>query len=187
MMVSKKLQQFKQESKGASMVEFALILPLLITVSLGIYETTNYVLLSAKLNEIAAGVANWVGAQTSTATITDCLIGANLMGTNYNFSGKGEVVVTGLQQVGSTTSQKLVWQQASAGGTSQLTTNLGTGQVQYAPFSILLDANVIVVEVTYDYQPTFSYFLGIFPSVKLLKVAQSVPRGTGAFNPLPAA
>jgi len=64
------------------------------TVSLGIYETTNYILLSAKLNEIATGVANWVGAQTSTATITDCLIGANLMGTNYNFSEKGGVVVT---------------------------------------------------------------------------------------------
>lgn len=186
MMISQKIRQFSQESKGASMVEFSLILPLLVTISLGIYETTNYILLSAKLNEIASGIANWVSAQTSTATITDCLTGANLMGTDYNFSGKGGVVVTGLQQVGTTSAQKLVWQRASASGTSQITTNASTGQVQSSPFSILLDTNVIVVEVTYNYQPTFSYFLGIFPAVRLLKVAQAVPRGTGAFNPLPA-
>jgi Flp pilus assembly protein TadG len=185
MMILKKIQQFKQESKGASMVEFTLILPLLISVSLGIYEMTNYILLSAKLNEIASGIASWVGAQTSTATITDCLTGANLMGTNYNFAAKGEVIVTGLQQSGtSSTAQKVVWQQASVGGVSQITTSSGT--VQSAPFSILLDSNVIVVEVTYQYQPTFSYFLSIFPAVTLLKVAQAVPTGTGAFNPLPA-
>lgn len=185
MMLFKKFRQFILESKGASMVEFALILPLLMTVSLGIYETTNYILLSAKLNEIATGIANWVGADTTTANINDCLTGANLMGTNYNFTNNGEVIVTGLQQVGTTTSQKLVWQIASVGGTSQITTDPGTGQVQTAPFSILLGSNVIVVEVTYNYQPTFAYFMGVFPSVKLLKVAQSVPRGSGTFNPLP--
>lgn len=186
MMAFKKISQFKQESKGASMVEFALILPLLVTVSLGIYETTNYIMLSAKLNEIASGLSSWIAAQTSTATITDCLVGANLMGTNYNFSAKGGVVVSGLQQVGSTTAQKLVWQQASLGATSQITTSAITGQVTSSPFTLASASNLVVVEVTYNYQPTFSYFLGIFPSVKLLKYAQSVPTGSGGFNPLPA-
>lgn len=166
------------------MVEFALILPLLTTISLGIYETTNYVMLNAKLNEIATGVANWVSDQTSTATITDCLIGANLMGKDYDFTNKGEVMVTGLQRVGTTSSQKLVWQQGSVGATSQITANPSTQQVQSAPFTILLATNVIVVEVTYDYTPTFTYFLGVFPSVKLVKTAQSVPTGTNSFSPL---
>lgn len=186
MMKLKKISQFKQETKGASMVEFALILPLLMTVSLGIYETTNYIMLSAKLNEIASGISTWVAAQTSTATITDCLTGANLIGTNYNFSGKGGVVVSGLQQMGTSTNQKLVWQQASPGATSKITTQQdGSGQVTSAPFALAFTPNLIVVEVTYNYQPTFSYFLGIFPSVKLLKFAQSVPTGSGGFNPLP--
>jgi Flp pilus assembly protein TadG len=184
MMVLKKIWQFKQEAKGASMVEFALILPLLITVSLGIYEMTNYILLSVKLNEIATGIASWVSDQTSTATITDCLIGANLMGTNYNFSTKGTVVVSGLQQLITSNTQNVVWQQASTGGVSQIITN--SGAVQSAPFSILSAPSVIVVEVTYNYQPTFSYFLGIFPAIKLFKVAQTVPTGTGTFSPLPA-
>ena len=52
MRILEKIAYFKQESVGASMVEFALILPLLVTISLGIYETTNYILLSQKLNEI---------------------------------------------------------------------------------------------------------------------------------------
>jgi len=181
----KKINQFKEDSKGASMVEFALILPLLVTVSLGIYETTNYIMLSTKLNEIATGVANWVSGQTNVATITDCLIGANLMGTDYGFSTKGAVVVSGFEQIGSTSNQKLVWRQASAGGASSITTDSATGQVVSAPFSLALDPQMIVVEVTYNYQPTFSYFIGIFPSVKLLKVAQAVPRGFGSFNPLP--
>ncbi|MBX9804233.1 MAG: pilus assembly protein [Alphaproteobacteria bacterium] len=180
MILFKKFRQFTQETKGASMVEFALILPLLLTVSLGIYEATNYILLNAKLNEISSGVANWVGAQTSTATITDCLIGANLMGTDYNFTTKGKVIVTGLQQVGTSTSQTLVWQQGSPGALSQISSG---GQ---APFPVLVDKNVIIVEVSYQYQPTFPYLAAIFPSITLSKVAQSVPRGSGAFNPLPA-
>jgi Flp pilus assembly protein TadG len=176
---------FGKNTRGASMVEFALILPLLVTISLGIFETTNYILINNKLNEIASGIANWVSAQTSTATITDCLIGANLMGTNYSFSSKGAVIVSGLQQVGSSTNQKLVWQQASLGGTSQITANSGSGVVQSAPFTLASEANLIVVEVTFKYQPVFSYFLSIFPSVTLYKVAQAVPRGSGTFNPLP--
>ena len=185
MMILRKAREFKKDPKGASMVEFSLVLPLLMTISLGIYETTNYILLSAKLNEIASGIAKWVGAGTSTATITDCFIGANLMGTNYSFSTKGGAVVTGLQQVGTSNKQTQAWQQASSGATSKITANASTGTVS-APFTILLDTNVIVVEVTYKYTPTFSYFLGIFPAVTLLKVAQSVPTGTGTFNPLPA-
>lgn len=186
MMLFKKIQQFIHESKGASVVEFTLLLPLLITISLGIYETTHYIMLKAKLNEIATGIATWVAAETSTATITDCLIGAKLMGTNYNFSGNGGVVVSGLQQVGTSSSQKLVWQQASTGATSQITTNASTSVVTSAPFSILLDTNVIVVEVTYNYSPVFTYFLGVFPSVKLLRVGQTVPTGANVFSPLSA-
>jgi len=188
MMTSQKLRRFRQDTKGASMVEFALILPLLITVSIGIYETTRYILLSAKLNEIATGIANWVGAQTSSATITDCFIGANLMGAGYNFSTTGGVVVSGFQLTGSgsTSSLKLVWQKASSGAVSQIITNGSSGAIISSPVSILSGANVIVVEVTYNYQPVFSYFLGVFPAVTLLRVGQSVPTGIGTFNPLPA-
>ena len=186
MMIVKKLQDFIRESRGASLVEFTLLLPLLVTICLGIYETTNYVLLKAKLDEIATGIATWVSAETSTATITDCLIGANLMGASYNFSANGSVVVSGLQQVGTTSSQKLVWQQASVGGVSKITTNPSTGVVTAAPFTILLDTNVIVVEVTYKYTPVFTYFLGVFPAVTLLRIGQTVPTGTNPFTPLSA-
>jgi Flp pilus assembly protein TadG len=186
MILFKKMKEFIKDTRGASFVEFILIMPLLTTIGLGIYETTRYVMLTTKLNEIATGLANWVGAETSLATITDCLIGAKLIGTNYNFANNGYVVVSGLQQVGTTSSQTLVWQQKSSGATSQITVSPTTQQVTAAPFTILLDTNVIVVEVTYNYQPFFSYFIGIFPAVKLLKVAQSVPRGTQTFNPLSA-
>jgi len=187
-MMTKKLRQFRTDTKGASMVEFALILPLLITMSIGIYEVTNYILLSAKLNEIATGIADWVSAQTTNATIQDCFIGANLMGAEYNFSTKGDVIVSGFQVTGSSgsSSLKLAWQKTSPGAVSQIIINGTSGAITSSPVSILSDTNVIVVEVTYNYQPTFSYFLGIFPAVGLLRVAQSVPTGLGAFNPLPA-
>ena len=181
-MMMKKITHLKQDSKGAAMVEFTFLLPLLITLSLGIYEATNYIMLNTKLNEISSQIGNWVGAQTSAATITDCLIGANLMGSSYNFSTKGGVVVSGLQQVGTTTTQKLVWQQASSGASSAITSSGGNAS---APFTIALEPNLIVVEVSYSYQPTFTYFLSIFPAIKLLRVSQTVPRGTGTFSPLP--
>ena len=47
---------FRENAQGASLVEFVLILPLLILFSLGMFEATNYIMLSAKLNEIASGM-----------------------------------------------------------------------------------------------------------------------------------
>ena len=182
-MMMKKIIHLKQDSQGAAMVEFTFLLPLLITLSLGIYEATNYAMLNAKLEEIASQVANWVSGQTSAATITDCLIGANLMGTSYNFLTTGGVVVSGLQQVGTTTAQKLVWQQASLGATSVIALSGGNAS---APFPIALASNLIIVEVSYNYKPTFTYLLSMFPPIKLLKISQTVPRGGGTFNPLPS-
>jgi Flp pilus assembly protein TadG len=185
MKLFKKILCFKRDSKGASMVEFALSLPLLVLISLGIYETTTYIMISQKLNEIASGVANWVSARPTSAVISDCLIGANLVGKDYSFSTKGTVVVTGIQTTGSPAVQTVVWQMASAGGASKIITSGGTTIVS-APFSIANTASIIVAEVSYNYTPTFSYFLTMFPAITITKVAQMVPRSGLAFSPLPA-
>jgi Flp pilus assembly protein TadG len=185
MIILKKLKQFKKDSTGASMVEFVLVLPLLMTLSLGIYETTNYILISQKLNEIASGVANWVSSKTTAAEITDSFIGANLIGADYSFSTKGAVVVTGIQQIGSPKKNQVAWQMATAGGTSGIQSD-GSGIVTSSPFTIADEPQMVVVEVSYQYTPTFSYFLSIFPSVKLLRVGQMVARSGGTFSPLPA-
>jgi Flp pilus assembly protein TadG len=185
MKIWEKISYFKKDVTGASMVEFVLVLPLLILISLGIYETTNYILLNQKLNEIAAGVANWVSSKTTAAEITDSMIGANLLGTKYNFATKGGVVVSGFQQQSGSSAQVLVWRQASSGVTSSIQTD-ANGNIISSPFSLTSEYQLIVVEVTYNYQPTFSYFAAIFPALKLSKSAQVVPRGGGTFSPLPA-
>ena len=185
MTILEKISHFKQESAGASMVEFTLILPLLMTISLGIYEITNYIILNQKLNEIASGVANWVSSKTTAAKITDSMIGANLVGADYNFSKKGGIVVTGLQRSGSPAKQQVVWQKSSSGATSSITTD-ASNNVTSTAFSIASEPQLIVVEATYEYTPTFSYFLTIFPSIKLLKVGQMIPRSGDTFSPLPA-
>lgn len=179
------IKRFKTESTGASMVEFVLVLPLLMTLSLGIYETTNYILISQRMNEIASGIANWVSSKTTAAQITDAFIGANLIGAEYNFSTKGGVVVTGIQQVGHPTTNQVAWQMASPGGVSSIHTD-GSGNVTSSPFTIANEPQMVVVEVTYQYTPTFSYFLSVFPSVQLLRVGQMVARSGGTFSPLPA-
>ncbi|MCE3230943.1 MAG: hypothetical protein K0R52_871, partial [Alphaproteobacteria bacterium] len=70
MKVLRKISHFKRESTGAALIEFVLVLPLLILISLGIYEGTNYIMVSQKLNEIASSVANWVSTKTTAAEIT---------------------------------------------------------------------------------------------------------------------
>lgn len=185
MILLDKIKSFIKETKGASMVEFTLVLPLLMTLSLGIYETTNYILISQRLNEIASGIANWVSSKTTAAQITDAFIGANLIGAEYNFSTSGGVVVTGLQQSGNPAQLQVVWQMATSGATSSITTN-SSGYVTSSPFSIAAEPQMVVVEVSYQYSPTFSYFLSIFPSIKLVRVGQMVARSGGTFSPLPA-
>jgi Flp pilus assembly protein TadG len=185
MRLIEKIKQFRKESSGASLVEFTLVLPLLLTLSLGIYETTNYILISQKLNEMASGIANWVSAKTTAAQISDCFIGANLIGADYGFSTLGGVVVTGLQKNGTPAQQQVMWQMSSGGASSSITTN-SSGYVTASPFVIADQPQMVVVEVSYQYSPTFSYFLTIFPSIKLTRVGQMVARSGGTFSPLPA-
>lgn len=178
------LSVFSKDSNGG-VVEMAFAAPLLLLLSMGIYDINNYIALNTKLNEAASSVANWAAANTTLANINDSLVGVSLLAKDYNFSTNGSVIVSGIQTVtlNGASTQQVVWQVTTSGSVSSIIT--ATGNITSSPFPIANEPKIIVVEVKYNYAPFFNYLASILPTITIKKTAQAVPRGSGAFFPLP--
>jgi len=77
--MSKYLKKFRLNNFGTSLVEFALIIPVLISLIFGGIEISNYLFFQKKVQRIAEQTALWLSAGISDNDIKDCLIGAQLI------------------------------------------------------------------------------------------------------------
>jgi len=183
MQVWQRISRLQYNAEGAAVTEFAFVAPFLIMVTLCLYEMMSYINLNIKLNEIASVVLYCSSTKTTQSSIQDSIIGSWLIGKDYSFAQKGEVMVSGIVVVAGV--RTVVWQSGSPGASSSIVTG-ALGVITGLPISLTSDPNQIVVEVKYRYTPSFSMFSGVFPTVTLAKTMQSIPVGTGTFNPLPA-
>jgi len=165
-------QRLRHSNSGAVLIEFALGLPVVVTIGMTGAELTNFVTTKMRVSQLALQVADnasRIGTgtvlstkQISEAQINDLLTGAGLQASNLDFYEHGRVIVSSLQPVANpnTTNKYLIqWQRcrglksatSSYGvqGATNLTGITANGQLITAPD----DGAVIFVEVTYDYQP----------------------------------
>jgi Flp pilus assembly protein TadG len=166
---------------GASVVEFAMSLPLLILVSLGIYEVTTFIRINSKLNEAASNIAQWMAVHPSVANANDFITGFNSIGSEFDFTTKAKIMISGIYESGG--NNKLAWNYGTVGATTTIV--VSSGKITSTGFTMTSGvSNLVVTEVTYAYQPFFTYFTGILPTVTLYRTAQFIPKTT--INPLPA-
>lgn len=173
---------------GVAAVEFALILPILLTALLYGGEMAWYMMVQLRVSQVTLQVADNASRIGDTSTLTnrkiyegdinDVMLGANLDGGKVlNLLANGRVIISSLQ-VDSSGRQVIQWQRCKGAKTATSTYGLQgelkpaglgpTGQEVTAPAN---DA-VIFVEVQYDYKPLIT---GALISNKTIK-------STAAFN-----
>jgi len=169
------LRRLARSRSGLAAVEFALSLPLLVTLCMGGIELTNYAITTLKVNQIAISIAdNASRAKLSVAgaapqfreyDVGETFTAASLAYPGLNLYGNGRVILSSLE-VNSSGGQWIHWQRcrgsksaASAYGV-QGTGATGTSFPGMGPATNRVTAEagaaIMFVEVYYDYAPVLA-------------------------------
>ncbi len=168
----RRLRRLRRDRRGVSVVEFALMLPILIMVGAGGLEFINLVLANQKIERIASITADNVARNTlapSERSFVDTFAGVNEIAQPFNFNANGRVIMTGVigVSVNGSVVGKVVWQRCSGslGGVASTVgsppsnpANWASGPNAKLPNNLTLLQNqlVVVSEVAYRYQPLIS-------------------------------
>ena len=150
---------------GMAMVEFALMLPVLMTFFYGCIELTRYILIAQKVEKFAYTVAD-VGSQNKTlsiADITGLLEASGEIMKPFSFGNNGRVFITSLYRPDGAANAKVNWRYSSS---STLGVSSKFGAIDAIPtmpgtFTFDNKENVIAAEVYYQFAPILtSQFFG---------------------------
>jgi TadE-like protein len=166
------LRNILSSQSGLAMVEFALSLPILMTLGVGFIELSQYTHAHMRVSQIALSVADNAGRINQSIDVTDVdaiMIGARIAGEGINFGQNGRVILSMIEQNAQpspNTGQKISWQRCF--GLLNVTSSYGA-QLDGATNATYVDgfgptgrkitaqdlSGVMFVEVVYDYQPLF--------------------------------
>lgn len=163
------------DRRGVQVIELGMALPLLLTLSLGGAELTNYATTRMRLSQAAVQLADnaarmgngsLLASKTVTETdINDVLTGAGMQAGGLDLYNRGRVILSDLEPVANpntTGKYKIVWQRcrgaktahASGYGKTGDTNLVGIGRSGYKFTAQEYNATMFV-EVYYEYRPLF--------------------------------
>jgi Flp pilus assembly protein TadG len=151
---SRVLARFSQDRRGVSAVEFALLLPLMVTLYLGSVEISDGVGIDRKVTLVSRTVADLASQVSSinNSDMTNLLTASSAVVAPYDAS-KLKVVVTAVS-VDNTGVAKVTWSD-TLGGTART-----VGSVITLPTALNINnSQLILSEVTYDYKPAIGYVI----------------------------
>ncbi len=158
-------------TSGLALTEFAMSLPVLLTLGLFGLETANFAMAHLRVSNIAmmtADNAARVRDSIDEADVNELFTGAKMTGDGIRFAQNGRIILSSIEpntagSGGATTGQWIRWQRCD--GQKVFTSAYGAqgaGQnnasIQYVgpaanPISATAGTAVMVVEVSYNYQP----------------------------------
>ena len=167
------LRKLARDTRGVSVVEFGLLLPILVFIGAGGLELINFVLANQKIERIASITADNVARNTlapSERSFVDTFSGVEEIAEPFDFHAAGRVIMTGVIGVpgnNGTIVGKVVWQRCtgalagigSSVGTQATNPNLwadGPDATLPAGVTLLQNQLVVISEVAYRYRPLIS-------------------------------
>jgi Flp pilus assembly protein TadG len=188
----KPLGQFLRNRSGLALLEFALIFPVLLTLSLTGAELTSFIITKMQISQLALMLADnaarmGTGSPLAAKTITeldinDLFVGANLQSGGLNLRANGRVILSDLEQDPANAGKyRIGWQRCyglktartSSYGTER-TGNL-TGMGPAGRQAVAQDGSATMfVEVYYVYTPLVS--ASLVPSTTLTEISSMAVR-----------
>ncbi len=165
-----KFLAFKNDLKGLSGVEFALIAPMLVSVYLGVAETAMGVTNSRKVSRVAATLSDLVAqSENITANQVDNIINASRAVMAPYSADPLKIYVVGVQ-IDENGNASVVWSRASSNATAP-----SVGSSYPIPERINVNNTfLIVTNVTYEYTPAIGG--GIINTISFDEKNYNAPR-----------
>jgi Flp pilus assembly protein TadG len=154
--VRESVERLARDQRGVSAVEFALLLPLMLTLYLGAVETSSAVAVDRKVTLAARSVADLISqaASVSTADVNNILDAATAVTAPY--SGTPLKVVVTQVKIDANRNATVDWSAAKGAGASAR----GNGSGVTVPDNLkVANTYLIMGEVTYAYTPVIGYVL----------------------------
>jgi Flp pilus assembly protein TadG len=164
--------------QGIAMVEFALALPVLMTLFYGTIEVTRFVLITQKVEKLAHAVADMTAqsATASVASLNQVMAAASDIMNPYAMDTNGRIIISSLYRAADATDATISWRY-EGGGTLTAASQLGVvGAVPAMPNAFTFDEreNVIAAEVSYRFSPLISS--EFFGTTTIYRIAFYKPR-----------
>jgi Flp pilus assembly protein TadG len=155
--LARRLADFLADRRGLSAVEFALLLPLMLTLYLGGVEVSNGVALDRKVAITARTVADLASRMTSinNSAMTNILGASAAVVAPYPASQSVLSVTVSEVSIDSKGAATITWSDALYSGSAHT-----VGQTITIPSQLAVpNTSLILGEVQYKYDPTFGYVL----------------------------
>lgn len=193
----RRLRTLGRDTGGAALLEFALTLPILLTMGLTGAELTNYIITKMRISQIALHLADnsariGSGSQLQAKVITetdinDLLTGAQLQSGELDLLANGRIIISSLEPVANpntTNKYKIGWQRCKGAKTTktpgygvagqssgQNMNGMGpAGRQAIAPES----GSTMFVEVYYEYKPLIK--TSFSPDTSMTEIASMMVR-----------
>ncbi|EZP84795.1 TadE-like protein [Novosphingobium resinovorum] len=172
--------RLRRDQRGVSFMEFALILPIIVTMGFYGTELAWMAMINMQIAQIASSVADNASrlGQTDNSAVTptvkeadvaSVMSGALVQGSYFNFAANGRIILSSLEYDTATKRQYIHWQRcqgslkvksqygvAKAGLTGATLAGMGNPTI-----TAVSGSAVMYVEVNYTYQPLFgTWFVG---------------------------
>ncbi len=169
------LRRLIHNQRGVALIEFALALPVVLTLLLFGLETVNYGLAILRVHQIAATSADnaaRVRDSINEADVNEVLLGGKLIGESMGFAARGRIILSDVMnngKTGSAAGQTILWQRCTGalntpesqpqygaqGKGANDNSLLGMGNAGHR-IAASSGAPMIFAEVTYRYEPLVS-------------------------------
>jgi Flp pilus assembly protein TadG len=171
------LRRFRRDGRGVAAIEFALILPILVLLTLGCFEVPRYVLLWQRIERASSGVSDLVAQADEPMTanqMSDIMSAAKIMMQPYAIFNAGNIVVTSVNNPTGGSGVKNTWRASCPAGVLGSLGAINSTPTLPTGLAPTLDNEVLVTEVSFTYTPVFSTI--IYQGSTLKAIAYTRPR-----------
>lgn len=154
------IRAFARAERGIAVVEFALILPVMMTLFYGTIEVTRYVLITQKVEKLAHSIAD-VTSQEKKATrlvLDQALAATSDIMSPYSMTDNGVVYITSLYRAPNTAQASVNWRYPETSAFPEISKLGALNSIPTMPGGFTFDEreNVIAAEVYFRFSPLIS-------------------------------
>lgn len=153
--LSRFIKVFFDNTAGTAGIEFAVMIPMILTMFMGVVEISNYIMVNDRTEKVAHSIADYVAQEETitTAQLNTIMDSAAEIMSPFEFGDRGHVIITSVHR-NAGEEPKVAWQYEGGGTLHNMESKFGsTGNLSPLPSGFTLNERDTVIIAEVYYQP----------------------------------